>query len=369
MTQRYLVKTGTHLGPIRRNILTGQIIEWNPDTGKMTIDGHEVSQGKGVDTFTGMKTLLTLSERSPEDPFIVALGPAPDEKTLGSSLKTDTLCTMPILGCLQAAEIFTKNAKPEWRANSARQVEFLEKFKRYWANPSNLPELRSKADLNVDVINKWLKDEGFDIQLDPVDVGFYVASILKLLVEWLKVGEKRDIIGKRDRQTYPGVKLEDGVNLYRDLDVHPFPVASIDTKSGDVVKMAIIDKVPEGAFGLHDLTQTLNKVASPCPNKENVIFPMVELDVKPDISWICGMLLDPFYIQQALQQTKFRMNERGAKVESAVAMSMRCMGAASEPEPYVIDRPFLLWIERAGVAIPFFAAVLCEDVWKEPKEL
>jgi hypothetical protein len=78
--------------------------------------------------------------------------------------------------------------------------------------------------------------------------------------------------------------------------------------------------------------------------------------------------LENFYIGQALQQTKFRMNEKGAKVESAVAMSLN-RGMAVEPEPYVIDRPFVLWIERPGMAIPFFAAVLCEDVWREPKEL
>ena len=287
--------------------------------------------------------------------------------TQKSNLKTDTLCTLPILGCLQAAEIFIGSANQEWKTISDRQVEFLEKFKRYWINPVKLPELRSKADEDLAVINKWLKDEGFDIHLDPVDVGFYVASILKLLVEWLKVGKKQDITGKRDGKNYPGVKLKDGVRLYQDLEIHPFPVAHIDTKNGDVVKMAIIDAVPEGAFGLHDLTQTLNKVKSPHQTEE-VIFPMVELDVKPNISWICGMGLEKFYIQQALQQTKFRMNEKGAKVESAVAMSSRCL-AFKEEQPYVIDRPFLLWIERPGMTIPFFAAVLCEDVWREPKEL
>jgi hypothetical protein len=289
--------------------------------------------------------------------------------TQQSNLKTDTLCTLPILGCLQAAEIFIGSANQEWKTISDRQVEFLEKFKRYWINPVKLPELRSKASLELKAINQWLKDDGFDIQLDPVDAGFYVASILKLLVEWLKVGKKRNITGKRNGTRYPGVFLEKGVEIYRDLDIHPFPVACIDTKNGDVVKMAIIDAVPEGAFGLHDLTQTLNKVTSPDQNKEDVVFPMVELDVKPNISWICGMKLEEYWIQQALQQTKFRMNEKGAKVESAVAMSFRKGMAFDAKQPYVIDRPFLLWIERPGMTIPFFAAVLCEDVWREPKEL
>jgi len=288
--------------------------------------------------------------------------------TQQSNLKTDTLCTLPILGCLQAAEIFIGSANPKWKTISARQVEFLEKFKRYWINPVKLSELRSKADVDLAVINNWLKEEGFDIRLDPATVGFYVASILKLLVEWLKEGKKQDIMGKRDGKNYPGVKLEDGVRLYQDLEIHPFSVVHIDTKNGDVVKMAIVDAVPEGAFGLHDLTQTLNRVTSPNQNKEEVVFPIVELDVKPDISWICGMGLENFYIGQALQQTKFRMNEKGAKVESAVDMSF-ARAMAAEPEPYVIDRPFVLWIERPGMTIPFFAAVLCEDVWREPKEL
>jgi hypothetical protein len=37
--------------------------------------------------------------------------------------------------------------------------------------------------------------------------------------------------------------------------------------------------------------------------------------------------------------------------------------------PHIIDRPFLLWIKRNGLEFPLFAALLCEDVWKEPKEL
>jgi hypothetical protein len=50
----------------------------------------------------------------------------------------------------------------------------------------------------------------------------------------------------------------------------------------------------------------------------------------------------------------------------AVAMSFRKCVAFKTEQPYVIDRPFVLWIERKGMTIPFFAAVLSEDVWREP---
>ena len=367
MKKCYLVKQETHLGPIRRKILVGQVIEWDQDLGQMLLDGNEV-YGEDVDTFMGMKILLALSERNPKKPYIVQLDSSLDEKETDPKLKTDTLCTLPILGCLQAAEIFLKETNPQWEVSNTQQSEFLGSFKQQRVNLEHIPELRSKSSLELKEINQWLIDEGFGIQLDSVDDGFYVASILKLLVKWLKIGKKRDISGKRNGTRYPGVFLEKGVEIYRDRAIHPFPVACIDTKNGDMVKMAIVSSVPEGKFGLHELTQTLNKVKTPYRKIESVIFPMIELDVKPDISWICGMKLKDHWIRQALQQTKFRMNEKGAKVESAVAMSF-ARAMAAEPEPYVIDRPFLLWIERPGMTIPFFAAVLCEDVWREPKEL
>jgi hypothetical protein len=104
---------------------------------------------------------------------------------------------------------------------------------------------------------------------------------------------------------------------------------------------------------------------------QGVAFPMVTYDEMVNISWVKGLATsnDPnsgWAVAEALQQTKFRMNEFGARVESAVAMSFRCM-AACAPDPWVvIDRPFILWIERKGIGMPLFCGSFSEDAWSNP---
>jgi serine protease inhibitor len=103
---------------------------------------------------------------------------------------------------------------------------------------------------------------------------------------------------------------------------------------------------------------------------------MIDLNETVDIGWLKEMLTvdeigDSWKISQALQQTKFKMNETGAHVKSAVAIGvMRCVSFGRPPELHlVIDKPFLLWIAREGTSLPIFAAYLDEDVWKDPKNL
>jgi hypothetical protein len=46
------------------------------------------------------------------------------------------------------------------------------------------------------------------------------------------------------------------------------------------------------------------------------------------------------------------------------------LGAAlPETPPYIINRPFLMWIMRPGLSRPLFVAYLNTDVWKDPSGL
>ena len=137
--------------------------------------------------------------------------------------------------------------------------------------------------------------------------------------------------------------------------------------------MTVVDNPPTG-FDLVKLAQELNKTSLPNAHFENVIFPMVDYDREIDIKWIVGMNTKDakglgWEIANALQQTKFKMNEYGARVKSAAAMEMLCMGVR-EPKPdLVIDQPFLIWITRDGLSQPLFTGFIAEDCWKNPGNL
>jgi len=166
--------------------------------------------------------------------------------------------------------------------------------------------------------------------------------------------------------------------LFYTLSYYPNTIVQIATKSGDAVSLTVAEK-PLAGFELLDKVETLRfklptglirnkmRIAS---DFNKVVFPMVNLDHEVDISWLKGMKATdsqnfPWKIVQALQQTKVKMNEKGAKVESAVALDVKCLGAMLEEE-LVIDKPFFMWVERPGMKRPLFAGYMAPDCWKDP---
>jgi serine protease inhibitor len=66
------------------------------------------------------------------------------------------------------------------------------------------------------------------------------------------------------------------------------------------------------------------------------------------------------------------MNEKGAQAKAATALGLYMMAApGSRPvtETLIVDKPFLVWIERPGVSMPIFADYMLKQYWSNPGEL
>ena len=71
---------------------------------------------------------------------------------------------------------------------------------------------------------------------------------------------------------------------------------------------------------------------------DGVRFPMVDLDITNDIGWLKDMSTAtknrdiPAEITQAVQQIKIKMNEKGARFQSATAMAvtLKCVNIPKE---------------------------------------
>ena len=64
------------------------------------------------------------------------------------------------------------------------------------------------------------------------------------------------------------------------------------------------------------------------------------------------------------------MNEFGARAESAAFEVLEgAAGSITVKPPHVIDRPFLIWFERQGLAKPLFVGHITEDDWRNPGTL
>jgi len=283
---------------------------------------------------------------------------------------SETVCLVPIAGCLIAAE--SQIGGTDWKASNSQQKRFLaDHYAASRGEVAALPEVESIASKKASDINEFLAARGFSIQLpefDPNSLSFGVASVFKLLLEWIRPGT---ITKVRDGR-YPAVLLKNDLAYFHSKRAKN-PIVSIEAKNGDQVFMTAYADPPKG-FDLLKLVEDISGSLNQAGGFDGVVFPMIDYDEMIDISWIQGLSVTaesgPWEIERALQQTKFRMNEVGAKVESAVAMGIRYACCAGEPNPpVVIDQPFLLWITRPGLSHPLFVAFFTESHWKKPKSL
>jgi hypothetical protein len=238
-----------------------------------------------------------------------------------------------------------------------------------------IQEIESIADLDSTVINDWLKHHGFDIELSPFGPGgFGTASKLDLKGYWFRAGRQSNIYIEPD-ESYPAVKMLTGYDLFKYKESEEL-VIRIRTESEDIVYMMMADEVPSG-LSIVDYVQNIEaEIEQANIEYEGIIFPMIDLDLQGSIDWIIGLkaMVDsnsiPFYeIAQALEQTKLKINEKGFRIKSAVAMGILAGAAMVKREPYIINRPFVMWVSRPSLKKPLFVGYLNKDVWKNPDGL
>jgi hypothetical protein len=303
---------------------------------------------------------------------------------------TSTITILPIIAALFTANNFEQIKDVRWCIQNAEQKIFVQN---YWPNVADLnllkdDEIKSKASRDVKVVNQFLQDNGFSIELTDLKnpLAFYVASILNVNIEWKELGEKTTL--KVCEKEYPAVEFEkeesQPFKVFKVLDDfssfgQDSEILEIEAKNGDLVYMLQDNKKssPFTGFALLDAIKNIwqkNIVSSNEICYDKAIFPMVDIDQEVDIKWLekiraCDGYKEVYEIAQALQQTKFQMNEKGAKVKSAVAIScIECSCAIRIPKIFTINDSFYLWILRPGMKTPIFAAYIDKDAWKVPVE-
>ena len=297
---------------------------------------------------------------------------------------SNTCVIYPLTAALVKAEdILGPNRA--WHANNATQSLFLEEFfdtASRKESPS-IPEIESIAAWEAETINRFLRERGFEIQLTPFrsspnDKEFGVASVLDLLVTWLEPGNEVPLkvsntgaISPHGEKEYPAVRMVKGIS-FSSASQHPHPIARLQTQSDDVVYLTRLDTPPKG-FDLLHYAKQLSAALTPNYDYAGVVFPMVDLKQTVDISWLIGMQTTAdnnkiATISQALQETHFSMDTKGAHAKSAVALGIRLTHAVTRPRPdLIIDGPMLVWCERPHLTQPLFVAHVTQEDWKKPE--
>jgi hypothetical protein len=240
-------------------------------------------------------------------------------------------------------------------------------------------ELRTWVSKSAEELNAILKKEEFGIQLEPFKpTEFGVVSILDIMLRWLHEGQRSSITvahkDSEDTKLYDAFELKDGFAVER-LEGYAHPVITIMTKNDDGtlakdrVHLTVADEVLTGGQLWEKIVKIRSLERKEIEEYTHVVVPMVDYDQSFKLDWLLGLSVKGWYISQALQQTKFKMNEKGARIKSAVAIAMKRSMAPMPSNKLIIDKPFYLWIERDGLPYPVFTGYLNEQFWKDPKEL
>jgi hypothetical protein len=292
-----------------------------------------------------------------------------------SASQTSTI--YPLVAALVKTEAILGQDRT-WQASNPQQAEFLAtSFQAYRQESSQIPEIESIASWDAEEINRFLHTRGFQIQLSPFrrsanEQEFGVASVLDLLMQWLVPGQETQLQDKAGK-TYPGVRLSQGLSFAR-VPQHANPIACLQTTTHDLVYLTQSDANPQD---LPAYIQQISHGSQPDEEYGGIHFPMVELKQEVDLSWLLNMWTTSAdglraRITQALQETRFTMNQIGAHAKSAVAIKMvkfSAISARPRKPDLVIDGPFLIWFTRPGLSKPLFSAYITQADWKDPGQI
>jgi hypothetical protein len=229
--------------------------------------------------------------------------------------KTGCVVVYPICSALVEAEIFLKHVKSYTTRNEV-QKKFMNEFYAFCkGDVSKIKEIKSIADTDNNEINKWLKENGFQIKLSPFGPGgFGVASILDLLGQWAIKGTKNTVVTEKD-EYFPGVKMTNYGLKFHQVKGNPNFIIEIETKSSDAVYLMMADEVPSGLAMVDYVEQIQSAMSTVTFEYDGIIFPKIDLDETGPLEWLIGLQLEtptgkiPFYvIAQALQQTMASIN-------------------------------------------------------------
>jgi hypothetical protein len=289
---------------------------------------------------------------------------------------SSTTVIYPIVTALVKAEEII-GPERAWQAVNSTQALFLSEFFASCRQESlSIAEIESIASFTADDINRFLRERGFRIQLAPFRRGgngreLGIASVLDLLVDWFRPGTGTIVRGQ-DGKFYPAAHLGGAGSSFHQAAHYRYPVAQLQTVSGDLVYLTRLESAPAD-FELLRIVQQLSGSLQPIYDYRGVVFPMVDLKQEVDISWLLNLKTtsaegEPVEVTQALQETHLAMNQEGARAKSAVALEVQITSTSPEAA-LVIDGPFLVWFQRPGLTKPLFVGYITEEDWKNPGEI
>jgi hypothetical protein len=261
-----------------------------------------------------------------------------------------------------------------WSPQNDQQEQFLAWYEQHGDALRDVTGLEALVSRFYEELNKFLTDRRFDPMVEPFDPsrGIGAVSVLDKLVHWLSgPGEIVQIPTAQGEK--PGFELPPSdVNVYKVEGYEGSYLLELLTQTDDTLWLFVHGDTSLENLELVNLSMDVMSKPRKTPmsqdpfgNTDYATFagaqvPMVDFNIKPSLDWLLGFETtgDPYYfVAQAKQQFKMRMDETGARVKVATVIVLeKCI--RMEPTVFVVDRPFYGWWTQKGLDLPmavFFA--------------
>lgn len=225
--------------------------------------------------------------------------------------------------------------------------------------------LKGKVTNDCNELNQFFADNGFpDMKITYPPNGLGIGSIFDLLVDWMNPGVATSLYVEEQR--YKGVQMKSNPSAiigYK-LESYEFPMFELATRQ-DGWKVYLVEADVDTMYPLDSIDLLSHSQHLLSLNRENfrftkLKFPEVSMELNIDISWMKGMRVkDGFQIDETMKKIILRLDDKGARAKSAVALTTRGLDMGI----YTIQKPFFVIFMKEGLALSPFVAVSGQDTW------
>jgi len=285
---------------------------------------------------------------------------------------TKALDVATLFHALDTLEKNSLGPNRKWDLTNKEQKRIFSLYSEYKKIIPLINNLKAKVSTDWKVLNNFLQSENFDPMFDKPFDGLGVVSIIDKLIKW--IGGTAEIMTiNSDGKNFPGFEIpKEGVEI---VQVHGYnePLAILKTSSENKLYLMMVDEPNLSALDIVEMAFSIMQVKKSGSTLKGAIIPKIDFNIKPDISFLCGAnTLDKnneyWFIAQAMQQFKFRMNEEGARGKVATGIEAdRGDDSMEQPQELIFDNPFIGWFIQGDIPVPIAVFYADKNSWKEPE--
>lgn len=260
-------------------------------------------------------------------------------------------------------------AKAPWQTSNQVQKNFLTSYERAMSDLAVTGQnTHAIATSDNKALEQFFAQHGFPGMNISIQ-GKAVGAVFDVNVAWPTPGEQTTVRSNAaggEHTYYRAAQMSEGVTAYQ-VNGSKYPLFKLKTNQpGWHVYLIEAEYVPGHAANLPAVANVLlARHRAKHETFSRLTFPVVGWQGDMDISFLKGMQVPGFSIDEAIGKAKLHLDEKCGHASSGVALVSR---GGPAPDMYEINRPFYVMFHKDGAVFPAFVAIANPDSWTKSAE-